>query len=437
MDAMAPERSAPVGQKLASSKPSPLLVLLVRSPDFLLRTPVAYRLHVGVATSALIVLLLGAADFLSPRDITYSIFYLFPISFSAWAFGKRPGLSISTLATITWLTAEAHGRPDLKGWILVWNTISRFGVFAFIVLLIAELRQFTDRLAQLVEDRTHRLETETAQRIAIEREIAAISDREQKRISHELHDGLGQHLAGLAFRSKALEQRLAARQVPETTDATELTLLIRSAVAQVRVLARGLDPIEIEGGDLIAALQSLARETQRTFQIPCEFQAPPTAGLRLDRHVGLALYRITQEAIHNALEHGHARNLEIHLDVDDPRPSLKTTTPAWGSYKNNTTAPEWACALCGSARRPWGGDWRFRHQLPEPPWFARYPSRRNLRYEHASPESRRSDTPRGSAGAIATPHPARRRPPPRPQWSGQPDQPGEGLGVLRPGRYRH
>ena len=49
----------------------------------------------------------------------------------------------------------------------------------------------------------------------LEKTILEISEREQRRIGQDLHDGLGQHLTGIAFMTKVQEQKLAERQIPE------------------------------------------------------------------------------------------------------------------------------------------------------------------------------------------------------------------------------
>ena len=53
------------------------------------------------------------------------------------------------------------------------------------------------------------------ERKRIERQVLEISDREQRRIGQDLHDGLGQQLAGIGFLSKSLEQRLTKKNHPK------------------------------------------------------------------------------------------------------------------------------------------------------------------------------------------------------------------------------
>ncbi len=153
------------------------------------------------------------------------------------------------------------------------------------------------------------------ERKRLENEIAGISASERRRLSHELHDGLGQYLAGLAFRAKALEQTLAAAGLPYAQEAKDIVALISNAMAQTRSLARGLDPIGIETIGLVAALQILAAETEAIFNLTCRFQYTDTT-LSLDAQKALALYRIVQEAIHNAITHGEARQITIELAMD-------------------------------------------------------------------------------------------------------------------------
>ena len=64
----------------------------------------------------------------------------------------------------------------------------------------------------------------------LERTILEISGREQRRIGQDLHDGLGQHLTGVAFLSKVLEQKLRERGLPEAADAAKIVDLVNQAI---------------------------------------------------------------------------------------------------------------------------------------------------------------------------------------------------------------
>jgi PAS domain S-box-containing protein len=165
-------------------------------------------------------------------------------------------------------------------------------------------------------------ERDISERKQLEREVLDSTVHERRRIGHELHDGLGQFLAGVAFRAKALEQTLATEGSPYAAEAGELSTLVSSAIGQTRSLAKGLDPIEVETTGLPAALQSLAAETEKLFGVTCRFHNQG-GQYSIDPQRSLGLYRITQEAIHNAITHGNARRVDIHLDAGQDHLSLQ------------------------------------------------------------------------------------------------------------------
>ena len=149
----------------------------------------------------------------------------------------------------------------------------------------------------------------------LEAEVLGISDRERQRIAHDLHDGLGQHLAALALKARALHQSLREKALPEAAEADALVQLLNSATAQTRDLAHGLDPaVEVQTFALL--LEKLALNTAQLFRVACRFvnaATVPVESARLSRN----LYFIAQEAVNNAVRHGHATDIEIGLGSED------------------------------------------------------------------------------------------------------------------------
>jgi PAS domain S-box-containing protein len=154
------------------------------------------------------------------------------------------------------------------------------------------------------------------ERKRLEAAILEVSNREQRRIGQDLHDGLGQHLTGIAFMSKTLEQKLADKSLPETADATKIVKLVNEAIHETRELARGLLPVHSDSLGLMSALQHWAGEVEDLFQIACRFECDDPVLIHNDTATN-HLYRIAQEAVHNAIKHGHASRITIALtDVD-------------------------------------------------------------------------------------------------------------------------
>jgi two-component system sensor kinase FixL len=159
-------------------------------------------------------------------------------------------------------------------------------------------------------------ERDITERKQLEKQVLDVSTDERRRIGHELHDGLGQYLAGIALKTKALEEMLASEQSKHAENARELVGLVSNAISQARNLARGLDPIEVETIGLAAALQNLCADTKKVFNVECEFVSSSQM-TNVNSQTGLALYRIVQQAIHNACTHGRAMAIHVELALNN------------------------------------------------------------------------------------------------------------------------
>ena len=172
-------------------------------------------------------------------------------------------------------------------------------------------QQQRDELEQLRQQRTALLEKEVADRARFEREVIDICAREQRRIAYDLHDGVGQQLVGIALCAKLLEEQLRGERPSEANKAGMIVKLVNDAARQARLTARNLEGAD-GVGDLKTALQSLAISMSRN----CSVKATVTAegsSLPISPPVAAQLYRIAQEAVHNAVEHGAAREVQINL----------------------------------------------------------------------------------------------------------------------------
>jgi signal transduction histidine kinase len=147
----------------------------------------------------------------------------------------------------------------------------------------------------------------------LQKAVLDISAREQRRIGQDLHDGLGQHLTGIAFLSKALVHKVAA-EVSE--DASKIVRLVNEAINKTRELARGLLPVQSEAVGLSYALQSWSAEIEKLFGINCRFVSAEPPILMHNEDVAEHAYRIAQEAVNNAIKHAHPSLIEISLEED-------------------------------------------------------------------------------------------------------------------------
>lgn len=171
----------------------------------------------------------------------------------------------------------------------------------------------------------------------LERELLAISEREQRRIGQDLHDGICQELAAVHF---ALEsaKKLAGPSSRLADQLQVISLGIHRAIQHTRLISRGLAPYELEDGDLAGALRELAETTGTLHEISCALQThgPIPA---FDPETATHLFRITQEAIQNAIRHGGATAIEITLDFSGIDAGLAVNDNGCGLPKASSAAP--------------------------------------------------------------------------------------------------
>jgi len=146
----------------------------------------------------------------------------------------------------------------------------------------------------------------------LERQLLQVSDRELVRLSQDLHDGLGQHLVGIASLVKTLRREATGSAHEARVD--EIHRLLGEAIAQSRDLARNLSPPVLELDGLAAALRELAAHTERLFGVRCTVVCDQAIELPLPSRAHL--HRIAREAVLNAAKHAGATEIEIELRGD-------------------------------------------------------------------------------------------------------------------------
>lgn len=179
---------------------------------------------------------------------------------------------------------------------------------------------------RLIEQNGHPPEVEgigrdITERKRLERELLEISNREQRRIGHDLHDGVCQQLVGISYLTETLADRLHEKGVAEGAEVERINYLLNNALLQTKGVARGLFPVRLEENGLVSALEELAVNASQLFQLECKFvcEHPPAF---VENTIALHLYYIVQEAIANAAKHGKAKNVVITLDPVNDRFAL-------------------------------------------------------------------------------------------------------------------
>ena len=175
--------------------------------------------------------------------------------------------------------------------------------------LNAQLEHRVRQRTQELRDAVQTLEKEIVARRRLEQEVLETSEREQSRLGQDLHDDLGQQLAGIGMLAQLLGAKLQAQNHPTAADAAELSSICRNALDTTRNLARSFYPVELQKHGLQIAIEALAHRTEAMTEAVCKTKF--STRFKPKKEAAIHLYRIVQESITNAIRHGRARNISI------------------------------------------------------------------------------------------------------------------------------
>lgn len=382
--------------------------------------------------ASVLVVLIGALDWVTGPDVALSVFYLLPIALIAWSAGMGPGLTTALASGAVWLWVEVSTMKPSHPAIPYWNGFVRTSVFCIVgwtISLVANrtraLQALNGSLAQRVDERNAALRAQTdllesilgsigegvvvadmsgkvirsnsaacrilgmdpgtsepgsadgsagrwaplesallgdhvdgdevtwrskddgpiqwlvvtcrpvsmadgaqsgtvvvfrdiTERRLLERQVAEVGEREQRRLGADLHDGVCQELVGIAFGARLLADSVAQSDPHAFKAANEILEQLNSAITHTREVARGLYLVGLEEDGLVAALDQLAARIRARHGIRCAVCSHSTEPV-VDPVTARELFRIAQEAVANALKHGKPTHVQITLDVDENR----------------------------------------------------------------------------------------------------------------------
>jgi len=179
-----------------------------------------------------------------------------------------------------------------------WWTVHSYQIGSALEALLLSFA-LADRINLLNRERDAARAALDRERDETSRRLIEVQDAERRRIANDLHDSLGQHLLALLPATRAIPGEAGERMGSG----------LRTAVREVRRIARSLYPQQLDRLGLAASLRSLVE------------QMMPATGVRFDsaidscepsRKQALALYRIAQEALSNVIRHSGAQHAQLH-----------------------------------------------------------------------------------------------------------------------------
>ncbi|CAN5356400.1 sensor histidine kinase [soil metagenome] len=206
-------------------------------------------------------------------------------------------------------------------WNTVWFKLLVVGLVGLILYLIFSMRLsgYKERqklLEEQLKTQSQKLQLEKLKtEYAVTQALIEGQNQEQKRISEDLHDGLGQTLTAASLNLMALESSYKGdREVKTDEYLTNLQLLMNSAIQEVRNISHNLMPYLLAEEGLQAALDEMCHRAMKSSSLKINMQITG-----LDERIGdsneINLYRIAQEVISNTQKHSGATNLVIRYMV--------------------------------------------------------------------------------------------------------------------------
>jgi signal transduction histidine kinase len=284
-----------------------------------LRRQSRFQLFVEVFALGIVI---GLIDYLTGYEVTIYPFYSIPILLMVWFGDLKLAAVISVLSTVSWWWVDkASGHQYTTEWLRIWEAIMRFMYFGLVMFAGWTFKKQRDNIRARLEL------LERAQQL--EQEIITISERERQRIGRDLHDEVCQYLAAIGFTASMLKQQLENQSHALAKTAGDIASLLQDAAMRTRDLARGLSPVDRDEGGLESALEELASTTSRLAGISCSVICPETVSIA-DNIQAIHLFRIAQEALSNAVKHGHAQSVVIALEVSDGTCTLRISDDGVG-----------------------------------------------------------------------------------------------------------
>lgn len=179
--------------------------------------------------------------------------------------------------------------------------------------LEAELKSVREELEERVRARTADLEAQIQERARLEKEVLETKEHEQRRFSHDLHDGLGQSLTGILFHALALQRDLESKDSPHLSQASKISDLVNDAINQTHNIAQGVQPVSARPDGLVCALEELVQQLCTAGMAECVFRCEKPVYFR-ELDTAMHLYRIAQEALTNAIKHSGTRKVLLQLE---------------------------------------------------------------------------------------------------------------------------
>jgi PAS domain S-box-containing protein len=190
---------------------------------------------------------------------------------------------------------------------------------------VRQLRLFLDGMWQIVGRRRDKeaLQSSETELRRLSSQLLNAQEEERKRISRELHDGIGQSLSAIKFTVETALNEMAQENPAQVSQSLEAVVpLVQEAVEEVRTISRNLRPSILDDLGILATISWFCREVEDTY-----------TGIRIHKRINIkeddvpdslktVIFRLLQEAVNNVTKHARANSIDLSLEGTDERIEL-------------------------------------------------------------------------------------------------------------------
>jgi two-component system NarL family sensor kinase len=175
----------------------------------------------------------------------------------------------------------------------------------------------------------------------LNRRTVRLQEDERRRIASDIHDAVSPLITGALYQARAL--RLSTPDDPSRSLARRdsaldgISDLLSKAMEELHGVVFALRPPDLDDIGVVAAIERYIGQVQRSglnVQLEADEEPPP-----LTPEVRLAIYRIVQEALHNALRHAAADEAVVRFEISDDTLRVTISDNGAGFNPQHTARP--------------------------------------------------------------------------------------------------
>jgi signal transduction histidine kinase len=184
-----------------------------------------------------------------------------------------------------------------------------------------ELRIAQAQLEDRVKERTAELNAANASLRELPGRLLKTQDQERRRIARELHDGIGQYLAGLKFQIHHIERLAKENSEPSPELLSETSGTVDHCISEVRTISHLLHPPLLDELGLLSAIRWYAEGFSKRSGVTASLELPEVSS-RFPEGVELALFRVLQESLTNVHRHSGCSSVTVRLEASEKELNL-------------------------------------------------------------------------------------------------------------------